>query len=156
MMGHKLQSLLNLSAVGALVLYHVVGRSEHHRGVGRTIAVEDAVHCPHSTGNRVAVDGLVDDMVVGHLRQLLFYDVYVFAVSIDIDMVLREYAAHSVVGLLQLSAPNTEEVDKLLRKAFAAIRPQASALSAGKNDTVGFFSLIHNIAKINFEAKCTY
>ena len=121
--GHKLQSFFNLLTISVLVMNHVVGRGKHHCGTGRARSVKDTVDRPNSTGNRISLDGLIDDMVVGHLRKLLFHDIDIFTIGIDIDIFLRKYAPHPVIGLLQLGTPHTEEVNKLFREAFTAVGP---------------------------------
>jgi hypothetical protein len=77
------------------------------------------------------------DVLIGHIGQLLVYDVDVPLAGINENLLGGKQLAETVVGLLQLSAPRPEEIDKLLRKLFAAAWPQATAFTASEYNTIG-------------------
>ena len=91
------------------------------------------------------MNGLNEDIVISHLRQLILGQLEVFLTRTHKYILLRQEFHKTVVGGLQLRTPRTEEIHKLLGIQIPTTWPQASAAASCENDTevslVCFFHL---------------
>ena len=82
-----------------------------------------AVSSPGCAGGSVAVYRLRHDVVIGHLRQLLLYEVEIIDICVYKDILFRQDFCKALIGLLQLCLAASEKVDKLFRMLLSACGP---------------------------------
>ena len=117
----------------------------HHNNIGIGIDIEYAACTPCHTWGSVTVDRFGKQLYGGKLRQLLAHYVGVSLIGIDKNVFWWKNTGKPVVGLLQLRATASEEINKLLRILLTTARPKTATLTSGKDDTIIVVCFFHVI-----------
>ena len=113
----------------------------HHQQAGLWANTCDAMGCPCHTGCRVAIDRLGHDVIWCHFGQLLFYQMAIAFVCVDVDIGLWKHPLHAVIGLLKLRLSCAKEINKLLRMVLTAARPQPSSFPSCEDNAEVMFAI---------------
>ena len=104
-----------------LIEPRLVGRNRNDAGLG--IEMRYAVSGPGYARGSVAMNGFHQQIVGRQLRQLAAHKVGILHIGIDENMTRWNNFRHPVVGVLQLRAPGSEKINKLLGILFTAAWP---------------------------------
>ena len=144
MAGHEVESVSEVLVESLLVDHRLVRR--HHDEVSLVASAQHPEAGPCGAGRRVSSDGFSQDVDGVDVGQLFLYEVGIFLMGADIDIVGGYDLCDAVVGLLQQRASGSEEVDKLFGAVCAAHGPESFTLTAGQNHAVIVDIFSHSIS----------
>ena len=131
---NKRQALQYILAESLFIEDGLIGRSIDDARI--RVQHGDAMVSPSHTWSRIAMNRLSHNAVGRYLWQLLFHQIYIFLVGIDINMVGRYYLCHAIECLLQLGTSDSKEVNELFWMTAPTAWPKSSTFSTCENHTI--------------------
>src|SRR5574344_26 len=105
---------------------------------------------PCNTWGSITMYRFSEDIIIIHIRQLLFDNIYVHLICYHIYILVWQYLCEPVKSLLKGSATRTKEINKLFRQIFTAARPQTASQASCQYHTIIILYIYHFIDLIRF------
>ena len=131
---NEVQSFGDFLCEGLFSGDELVGGRGDEAGLG--IATGDAPSGPCGSRCGGELRGFGENVFGGKLRKLFANGVNVFGEGGNIDVFDRKEGGETLEGELKQCFPDAEEIDELLRLAFAAHRPETFSDSACEKDAI--------------------
>ena len=147
----ELESLADVLLEGFLVVNVHIGR--RHDEIGIFALAQHTVTSPRHARCRIAVDRLRHEIVLRKVGQLFAHQVSIVLIGVDVYVFFRDDSGKPIVGLLQLCAARTKEINKLLGVFLTADGPKATTFATSQDDAKIFISCVHAYLGQYFSAK---